>query len=50
MNDLALAIWIAVLLSTLVLFLGVRRSRPRPAGPAPRLHDLSEAAFMAGGP
>ncbi|MFB7782847.1 TIGR04222 domain-containing membrane protein [Streptomyces vinaceus] len=50
MNVLALAIWIAVFVSTLLLALGVRRSRPRPAGPAPRLHDLSEAAFMAGGP
>ncbi|MER7466541.1 TIGR04222 domain-containing membrane protein [Streptomyces sp. NPDC097981] len=50
MNALAIAIWIAVLGSTVLLLRGVRRSRPRGAGPAPRLHDLSEAAFMAGGP
>ncbi|WP_329314887.1 TIGR04222 domain-containing membrane protein [Streptomyces sp. NBC_00597] len=50
MNALAVAIWVAVIASTLLLGLGLRRSRPRSAGPAPRLHDLSEAAFMAGGP
>ncbi|WP_405959283.1 TIGR04222 domain-containing membrane protein [Streptomyces sp. NBC_00868] len=50
MNLLALALWIAVAASSGLLFLGLRRARPRPAGPAPVLHDLSEAAFMTGGP
>ncbi|MGR4882498.1 TIGR04222 domain-containing membrane protein [Streptomyces sp. LARHCF249] len=50
MNLLAWAIWIAVVTSSGLLVLGLYRSRPRSAGPAPVLHDLSEAAFMAGGP
>ncbi|MEU9144815.1 TIGR04222 domain-containing membrane protein [Streptomyces sp. NPDC048349] len=50
MNLLALAIWIAVAASSGLLALGLYRSRPRSTGPAPVLHDLSEAAFMAGGP
>ncbi|MCX5011079.1 TIGR04222 domain-containing membrane protein [Streptomyces sp. NBC_00555] len=50
MNLLALAIWIAVATSSGLLLLGLYRARPRSAGPAPVLHDLSEAAFMAGGP
>ncbi|MFE6842855.1 TIGR04222 domain-containing membrane protein [Streptomyces sp. NPDC057686] len=50
MNVLAVAIWIAVVVSTVLLLRALRRSRPPSAGPAPRLHDLSEAAFMAGGP
>ncbi|MFJ6760584.1 MULTISPECIES: TIGR04222 domain-containing membrane protein [unclassified Streptomyces] len=50
MNLLALAIWIAVAVSSVVLLRRVRGGRPAPAGPADRLHDLSEAAFVAGGP
>ncbi|MFC9293422.1 TIGR04222 domain-containing membrane protein [Streptomyces sp. NPDC057011] len=50
MNVLALAIWLGVAVSGGLLIRGLRRSRPRWAGPAPALHDLSEAAFMAGGP
>ncbi|MEU9250270.1 TIGR04222 domain-containing membrane protein [Streptomyces sp. NPDC048270] len=50
MNLLALAIWLAVAASSGLLALGLYRARPRAAGPAPVLHDLSEAAFMAGGP
>ncbi|MGW6708911.1 TIGR04222 domain-containing membrane protein [Streptomyces sp. NPDC054956] len=47
---LAVAIWIGVIASTVTLMRGLRRSQPSTLGPAPRLHDLSEAAFMAGGP
>ncbi|MCJ1680521.1 TIGR04222 domain-containing membrane protein [Streptomyces sp. APSN-46.1] len=50
MNLLATAIWVAVITSTVLLFRGLNRSRPAPGGPEPRLHDLSEAAFLAGGP
>ncbi|MFG2994251.1 TIGR04222 domain-containing membrane protein [Streptomyces sp. NPDC048257] len=50
MNLLAVAIWIAVVTSSVLLMTGVGRSRPAPAGPAPALHDLSEAAFLVGGP
>ncbi len=50
MNLLALAIWLAVAASSGLLALRLYRARPRAAGPAPVLHDLSEAAFMAGGP
>ncbi len=50
MNLLALGIWIAVVVSTALVFRGIRRSLPPVAGPAPRLHDLSEAAFVTGGP
>ncbi|MFD7031308.1 TIGR04222 domain-containing membrane protein [Streptomyces sp. NPDC059917] len=50
MNVLAGCVWVAVLLSSLALHLGIRRFRTRPAGPVPRLHDLSEAAFLSGGP
>ncbi|MFD4242875.1 TIGR04222 domain-containing membrane protein [Streptomyces sp. NPDC058525] len=50
MNGLALAIWLAVVASSGLLAFGLYRARPRSAGPAPVLHDLSEAAFMAGGP
>ncbi|MFD3696452.1 TIGR04222 domain-containing membrane protein [Streptomyces sp. NPDC058646] len=50
MNLLALATWVAVLVSSVLLIRGVRRSGPAAGGPGPRLHDLSEAAFVAGGP
>ncbi|GHI86753.1 TIGR04222 domain-containing membrane protein [Streptomyces xanthophaeus] len=50
MNLLALATWVAVIVSSVLLVRGLRRSRPASDGPAPRLHDLSEAAFLAGGP
>ncbi|MER5869123.1 TIGR04222 domain-containing membrane protein [Streptomyces sp. NPDC002044] len=50
MNLLALALWIGVSASTVLLFLGLRRSRPQAPGPASGLHDLSEAAFLSGGP
>ncbi|MEU9299655.1 TIGR04222 domain-containing membrane protein [Streptomyces sp. NPDC048269] len=50
MNLLALVIWIAVAASSGLLVRGLRRARPRSGGPAPVLHDLSEAAFVAGGP
>ena len=36
---LALALWIAVLVSSVLLVLGLRRSRPAPAGHADGLHD-----------
>lgn len=47
---LAVAVWTGVITSSVLLLRGLRRSRPSTLGPAPRLHDLSEAAFMAGGP
>ncbi|WP_107047297.1 TIGR04222 domain-containing membrane protein [Streptomyces sp. NRRL F-2664] len=50
MNILAAAIWIAVLVSSALLVRGLRRARPAPAAPAAGLHDLSEAAFVVGGP
>ncbi|MGW5847751.1 TIGR04222 domain-containing membrane protein [Streptomyces sp. NPDC055254] len=50
MNLLALAIWIAVITCSVLLVRGLRRSRPAPVNPPPRLHDLSEAAFLTGGP
>ncbi|MFI1282345.1 TIGR04222 domain-containing membrane protein [Streptomyces sp. NPDC020858] len=50
MNLLALAIWIAVIVSSVLLMRGLRSSRPASAGPAAGLHDLSEAAFVVGGP
>lgn len=50
MNLLALVIWIAVIASSVLLMRGLRRSRPASRGPADRLHDLSEAAFVVGGP
>ncbi|MDX3534935.1 TIGR04222 domain-containing membrane protein [Streptomyces sp. MB09-01] len=50
MNLLAVAIWIAVAVSCVLLLRGVRSGRPAPAGPTARLHDLSEAAFVVGGP
>ncbi|MFI5638357.1 TIGR04222 domain-containing membrane protein [Streptomyces goshikiensis] len=50
MNLLAWAVWIAVVTSTVLLLRGLRRSRPVPGGPAHPPLDLSEAAFVAGGP
>ncbi|MFD9536050.1 TIGR04222 domain-containing membrane protein [Streptomyces sp. NPDC060010] len=50
MNLLALAVWIGVIVSTVLLLRGLRASRPPATAPSERLHDLSEAAFMAGGP
>ncbi|MFJ9935522.1 TIGR04222 domain-containing membrane protein [Streptomyces virginiae] len=50
MNILAVAIWIAVVVSSVLLVRGLRRARPTPAGPSAGLHDLSEAAFVVGGP
>ncbi|MFD6228810.1 TIGR04222 domain-containing membrane protein [Streptomyces sp. NPDC060232] len=50
MNILALAIWIAVIVSSVLLVRGLRRARPTPTGPSAGLHDLSEAAFVVGGP
>ncbi|MET9696568.1 TIGR04222 domain-containing membrane protein [Streptomyces sp. NPDC006529] len=50
MNALAVLVWVTVIASSVALHLGIRRFRTRPAGPVPRLHDLSEAAFLSGGP
>lgn len=50
MNLLALAVWLGVIASSVLLFRGLRRSRPPVAGPPQGLHDLSEAAFLSGGP
>ncbi|MEU8462239.1 TIGR04222 domain-containing membrane protein [Streptomyces sp. NPDC029003] len=50
MNLLAAAVWAAVLCSGGLLLRAVLRARPRASGAAPVLHDLSEAAFLAGGP
>ncbi|MEU9032716.1 TIGR04222 domain-containing membrane protein [Streptomyces sp. NPDC048383] len=50
MSILIALVWIAVVTSTTLLLISLRRARPPVAEPAPRLHDLSEAAFMAGGP
>lgn len=50
MNLLAVAVWAAVLGSSALLLRALFRARPRASWPAPVLHDLSEAAFLAGGP
>ncbi|MER5733954.1 TIGR04222 domain-containing membrane protein [Streptomyces sp. NPDC002138] len=50
MIGLAVLVWVTVLVSSFALHLGIRRFRTRPPGPVPRLHDLSEAAFLSGGP
>ncbi|GGZ61145.1 hypothetical protein GCM10010371_20870 [Streptomyces subrutilus] len=51
MNLLALAVWVGVLTSCVLLGAGVRRSRrPVGAGAGGGVHDLSEAAFLSGGP
>ncbi|MCX5193736.1 TIGR04222 domain-containing membrane protein [Streptomyces sp. NBC_00249] len=46
----AVLLWIAVVTSTVLLLRALRRGRPAPAGADAALHDLSEAAFLAGGP
>ncbi|WP_405422411.1 TIGR04222 domain-containing membrane protein [Streptomyces erythrochromogenes] len=50
MNILAIAIWLAVVVSSVLLVRALRRSRPAAAAPSAALHDLSEAAFLVGGP
>ncbi|MER7733026.1 TIGR04222 domain-containing membrane protein [Streptomyces erythrochromogenes] len=50
MNILAVAIWIAVAVSSVLLLLRLRRARPGAAAASAALHDLSEAAFLVGGP
>lgn len=50
MNLLAVAVWAAVLGSSALLLRALSRARPRASWPAPVLHDLYEAAFLAGGP
>ncbi|MFJ9342891.1 TIGR04222 domain-containing membrane protein [Streptomyces sp. NPDC101733] len=50
MNTVAVVIWVAVLTSCALLLRALHRARPRSPGPAPLLHDLSEAAFLTGGP
>ncbi|WP_371618505.1 TIGR04222 domain-containing membrane protein [Streptomyces sp. NBC_00454] len=47
---IAVAVWAGVIVSTVILRRSVPRSRQPARDPAPRLLDLSEAAFMAGGP
>ncbi|WP_371676140.1 TIGR04222 domain-containing membrane protein [Streptomyces sp. NBC_01276] len=50
MNVVAIAVWAAVLGSSSLLLRALFRARPRVPGTSPTLHDLSEAAFLAGGP
>ncbi|MBW5483612.1 TIGR04222 domain-containing membrane protein [Streptomyces bambusae] len=50
MSVLAVLVWFAVIGSSVALGRGVVRQRPGARVVAPRLHDLSEAAFVAGGP
>ncbi|MDH6538408.1 TIGR04222 domain-containing membrane protein [Streptomyces sp. SPB4] len=50
MNTVAIAVWAAVLGSSALLLRALFRARPRVPGASPTLHDLSEAAFLAGGP
>ncbi|MFE2128695.1 TIGR04222 domain-containing membrane protein [Streptomyces amritsarensis] len=50
MNILAAAIWIAVAVSSVLLVRGLRRAGSTAAAPSAALHDLSEAAFLVGGP
>ncbi|MFB0632735.1 TIGR04222 domain-containing membrane protein [Streptomyces sp. AB3(2024)] len=50
MNAVAIAVWAAVLGSSALLLRALFRARPRVPGTSPTLHDLSEAAFLAGGP
>ncbi|MFE0583222.1 TIGR04222 domain-containing membrane protein [Streptomyces sp. NPDC058874] len=50
MNVLAAAVWLAVAVSCSLLLRGLRRARPAGAAPSAALRDLSEAAFLVGGP
>ncbi|WP_330261546.1 TIGR04222 domain-containing membrane protein [Streptomyces sp. NBC_00539] len=50
MNALAVAVWLAVAVSSVLLLLGGRGRRSSASGAAAYLHDLSEAAFLVGGP
>ncbi|MEV4193152.1 TIGR04222 domain-containing membrane protein [Streptomyces toxytricini] len=43
-------IWLAVAASSVALVWALRSARPRTGGEQPRLLDLSEAAFLTGGP
>ncbi|CAL9572291.1 hypothetical protein SUDANB120_04874 [Streptomyces sp. enrichment culture] len=43
-------VWLAVAVSSVLLVGALRRTRPRTGGEQPRLLDLSEAAFLTGGP
>ncbi|MFJ9790492.1 TIGR04222 domain-containing membrane protein [Streptomyces globosus] len=49
MNGSAL-VWLPVAVSSVLLVWALRRTRPRTGGGEPRLLDLSEAAFLTGGP
>ncbi|MFD4864187.1 TIGR04222 domain-containing membrane protein [Streptomyces sp. NPDC058412] len=50
MNLLAVAVWTAVAVSSFLLLRRARGGRPASAGSQAALHDLSEAAFVVGGP
>ncbi|GHB81213.1 hypothetical protein GCM10010347_60030 [Streptomyces cirratus] len=50
MNAFAVALWLAVTASSVLLLSGGRGRRSAASGSAAYLHDLSEAAFLAGGP
>ncbi|WP_281277910.1 TIGR04222 domain-containing membrane protein [Streptomyces globosus] len=43
-------VWLPVAVSSVLLVWALRRTRPRTGGEPPRLLDLSEAAFLTGGP
>ncbi|MFJ8013168.1 TIGR04222 domain-containing membrane protein [Streptomyces sp. NPDC096339] len=49
-NVLAVVVWVGVLASSLVLVRGLRGPRPRSGGSPAVPLDLSEAAFLVGGP
>ncbi|MCB5183510.1 TIGR04222 domain-containing membrane protein [Streptomyces antimicrobicus] len=50
MTVLAVLVWVAVLVSSVGLARAVTGTRPGVSVWAPQVHDLSEAAFLAGGP
>ncbi|RSS80602.1 TIGR04222 domain-containing membrane protein [Streptomyces sp. WAC06614] len=50
MTFVAVLVWVAVVGSSVALARALRRWRPGASVVAPRLHELSEAAFLAGGP